>query len=268
MKATIIPGLSSHDYHSLKSISKSGLDLIRRCPALYKYRRENPSEPTPAMRKGTLTHLAILEPDRFKSEIAVAPECDRRTTKGKELWTEFVAAHEGKEIITAQEFAELDAMRLAVWSHPTAGKLLEQIEEVETSIMWHTEGVDCRTRPDAITRKRWTLDLKTTSDASPEGFAKSVANYRYHVQDAFYTDARAHVEGEGLPFVFLCVETAPPFLVAVYTLPAEAKTEGRRLYLEDLATFRECEETGVWPGYAADKIHALEMPRWAMPREN
>ena len=259
----VVHDLTNEEYHALPSVSKSGLDLIARAPALYKYRRENPSPPTPAMRIGSLTHTAILEPDKLPGLVVVAPEVDRRTKEGKAKWAEFTEANEGKEIVTAQEHAKLFGMRDAVWKHPASAKLLSRVKLIETSIFESLNGVDVRIRPDAIRDDGIFVDLKTTGDASPRGFAKSVANYRYHVQDSFYSDVAQLSMGKLPPFVFLCVETESPYLVSVYTLTSDAKAIGRKLYTQDLATFRECSEADNWPGYS-DEIQPLELPRWAM----
>src|SRR5690606_39465824 len=63
----ITTSMSNEEYHSLPdSISKSGLDLIARSPAHYRYAERR--EPTRAMVIGTAIHAAILEPDVFATE--------------------------------------------------------------------------------------------------------------------------------------------------------------------------------------------------------
>jgi hypothetical protein len=255
--------LTNAEYHSLPSVSKSGLDLIRRCPALYKYRRENPIDPTPQMRMGTLTHTAILEPDVFASTIAVAPEVDRRTKEGKLAWEDFCAESGDKEVITAAEMERLEGMREALRAHPAARKALEQIAEVERSIFFQSGGVDCRCRPDAILRNGVMLDLKTTRDASADAFSRSMATFRYHVQAAFYSDGYAAETGQTPPgFVFLAVETEPPYLCAVYVASEAMILRGRRDYIEDLKTYRTCLETDTWPGLSPDPV-MIDLPAWA-----
>lgn len=260
----IVRGMTNADYHALPSVSKSGLDLIRKSPAIYKYRRENPQLPTPAMRMGTLTHTAILEPDRM-SELIVAPAVDRRTSAGKAAWEAFLIQSEGREIVTADELDQLDGIRRAVWAHPAASKALGMLREVETSIFWTDPeaGIECRCRPDGIMANGAILDVKTTKDARPDEFARSIANYRYHVQAAFYSDGYAAAFGSPPKgFMFLAVETEPPYLVACYVLDAKAVIRGRAEYQQDLATYKTCVETDTWPGLSADPI-IIDLPRWA-----
>lgn len=261
---TIRHDLTNAEYHASTAISKSGLDLIRRAPYLYAYRRENPQEQTPAMRLGTLTHTVVLEPEVFAHSVIARPEgIDRRTSAGKADWAAFEIMAEGREIITNEEGAKLAAIRDAVRSHPAAAKALTGSPTIEQSIFWDSDGIACRCRPDAVTSKGVIVDLKTTRDASPEGFAKSIAQYRYHVQAAFYSDGYRAAFGEApRGFVFIAVETEPPYLVAVYVASEAMTQRGRVDYQTDLDTFRRCQESGTWPGYS-DAPLTIDLPKWA-----
>lgn len=261
----MILDLPNADYHALPSVSKSGLDLIARAPAYYRWRRDNPQEPTEAMRLGTLTHTAVLEPDRFADEIVKAEKFDRRTTVGKLGAAEFEAQHAGKEVIEPEEFDQLMRIRDAVFAHPAARKALSDIAHVEASMFWTDPetGLDCRCRPDAFRTNDIIVDLKTTKDASPEGFAKSIANYRYHVQAPFYMDGfKAATGREAKGFVFIAVETEPPHLVAVYVLNEIDQIRGRATYQRDLSTLRRCIDLDEWPGYP-DAVQEIRLPKWA-----
>ena len=261
---TIRHDLTNAEYHASPAISKSGLDLIRKAPALYKWRRENPSEPTPAMRLGSLTHTAALEPDLFAATVIARPEgIDRRTSAGKADWAVFEIMAAGREILTGEEIDKLNAIRRAVYAHPAAAKALAGSPTIEQSIFWDADGIACRCRPDAVTERGVIVDLKTTRDASPEGFAKSIVQYRYHVQAAFYSDG--YEAAFGSPprgFVFIAVETEPPYLVAVYVASEAMIQRGRVDYQTDLDTFRRCQESGTWPGYS-DAPLTIDLPKWA-----
>jgi exodeoxyribonuclease VIII len=262
--ARVEHGLSNAQYHALSSVSKSGLDLIRKAPAIFKHRRENPTLPTPAMRMGTLVHTAILEPDSM-SDLIVAPKIDRRTSAGKAEWEAFQIKSEGKELVTVDELEQLESIRRAVWAHPAAGKALAMIREVETSIFWTDggSGVDCRCRPDAVLSNGLIVDVKTTKDARPDEFAKAIANYRYHVQAAFYGDGYEAAFGERPKgFAFIAVETEPPHLVALYVASEAMILRGRADYQTDLSTYARCVETGEWPGLP-DQPVILDLPKWA-----
>jgi exodeoxyribonuclease VIII len=254
--------MNNAEYHAMPGISKSGLDLINRSPAHYRWAKDNPSDPTPAMRLGTLTHLAVLEPDRFDSECIVMPVLDRRTKDGKLRWEQFQADYPDHELLTSDEHTRIMSIRDAVRAHPMARKLMDRIAEVEVSTFWKDpiSGIECRCRPDAELDNGMLIDLKTTRDAGP-GFERSVRQYRYHVQAAFYGDGLGGMEVR--PMVFIAVETEAPYLVSCNIIGPDSLVAGREAYRRNLDTYAKCVESGIWPGYS-DAIQTINLPDWEL----
>ncbi|GAH01364.1 unnamed protein product, partial [marine sediment metagenome] len=67
-EAGIYDDISNADYHASEGISKSGLDLIAKCPKKYWHKYINPErmekEQSDAFLIGQATHTAILEPEK------------------------------------------------------------------------------------------------------------------------------------------------------------------------------------------------------------
>lgn len=177
-----------------------------------------------------------------------------------------------RKILSPETYDQIVAMRNAVMNHPAAFAILHHVKDIIG-------------------------DLKTTEDASPEGFAKSIANWRYDVQHAYYIDGTrlALEQGKcnppqegtaelsvywtdpvtgvlcrcrpdfwrGYPkhFAFIAVEKKPPYAVGVYVLDSEGVDIGRAQYQHDLRIYAECVRTGEWPGYG-DKIQTISLPAW------
>lgn len=185
------------------------------------------------------------------------------------LWSDVKAewekVNEHRTILNPEQWKTIHAMRDALMAHPAANALLTGIPgKAEKSVYWidATTGVLCRCRPDWWRDDNLIVDLKTTEDASPEGFARSIAKFRYDVQDAFYTDGVQQATGKRpKAFVFIAVEKKPPYGVGVYVLDAETKDLGRAQYQHDLRVYAECVRTGEWPGYG-DKIQTISLPGW------
>lgn len=216
------------------------------------------------MRMGTLVHTAILEP-HLLADLMVAPKIDRRSAAGKAEWEAFKVVSEGKELVTDDELSKLQAIRDAVHAHPAASRALGMIAEVETSIFWidPATGIECRCRPDAILSNGLMIDVKTTRGASAESFAKSIAQYRYHVQAAFYSDGYEAAYGQKPKgFMFIAVETESPFLTACYVASEQMTSRGRADYQADLVTYRQCLDTDTWPGLAEQPV-MIDLPKWA-----
>lgn len=259
-----VPGVydayTNAEYHAADGISKSDLDLIHKSPAHYKAARH---EDTPALRFGTAFHTLVLEPARFVFEYAVI-DGDRRLKATKEAIKEAEAA--GKTVLTQDEFDALSGMQESVFKSRIAATLIDGAT-IEHSVFAELDDVRVKCRPDGWNVEKGVLfDLKSTEDASPEGFARTVAKYRYHVQDAFYRHVVAsatNCDADDLSFIFIAVEKKPPFAVALYTLDELAKLQGWVSAREDLRTFREASERDNWPGYSP-KIETLALPRWAV----
>lgn len=248
--------MTYQEYSALPGVRVSELRLIQRAPALYRYHRDNPSEQTPAMRLGSLVHMAILEPQRFELETFRLPHgLDRRTKEGRETYARLIAEHPLATEISADHYEAIMGMRDAVMSHPGA-RLLIGAGEHEIARQWEVRGQDAKGRADVFGRT-YLADLKKTRCASPEAFAKSVLNYDYDMQAAWYLDGW-QVE----KFYHIAVEDKAPYLVAVYELDAAAIERGRQRCMDALELFRICQETGNWPGYSSD-VETLSLPAWA-----
>jgi exodeoxyribonuclease VIII len=259
--------LSNAEYHAnTDSVSKSMLDKIHKAPAcLRDYLDCVQPEPTTAMQFGTVAHTAVLEPEK----LICGPDIDRRTKAGKAAAEAFCDKYAEQDVVIVGPDVYYTLMEIAesVRRHPVAARILAQ-GEAEMSAFGIVEDVRCKARPDWYDAKLGIcLDLKTCRGAGPSDFARSVANYRYHVQAAFYTDVMA---ADGFPiesFVFVAVESAPPFLVGVYVLDSEALEVGRAEYQQDLALYRECVESGTWPGLS-ERIELITLPAFYKRRES
>lgn len=259
MTATIIQGMSSEDYHSHTAVSKSVLDKIARSPLHCRaYLDGVRQEPTAAMLFGTALHSAILEPELFDAQYAVF-EGDRRTTAGKQAYADLVARN--KSIISSTDSDAISSMTAAVRSHPVASWLLRD-GRAEDSVFWTDDesGLQCKCRPDWWRNDGIVVDVKTTEDASPAGFAKSVAAFRYHVQAAHY------MAGTGANrLLFIAVEKKAPYAVAVYELDSVSLEVGEMIRRADLTTYAMCQDAGEWPGYSS-VVELLSLPAWAFPK--
>jgi exodeoxyribonuclease VIII len=190
------------------------------------------------------------------------------------------------QVLTIEQWEQLHAMRDAVMAHPAARALLTGAPGVaERSVYWRdpVTGLLCRCRPDFWRQDGIVVDVKTTEDASAEGFARSIANYRYHVQHPFYLDGINTMREQYKPsdpfsiprpqpakaFVFLAVEKSARVVdgvamgVGVYVLDNDSVELGRIEYRQDLERIAACTRAGVWPGYS-EKIAPIALPMWKL----
>lgn len=262
--------MNSADYHAHPAISKSHLDQIARSPLHYWARFLDPKrvvpEPTPAMRLGSALHTHVLELHKWDEEYAIAPDgIDRRTKVGKEAWAAFEAEAKGKTTLSRDEADVVMHMGRAIHGHPAAAMLLNLPGEAETTHIWvdNTYNLSCKCRPDWLTKDgSIVVDLKTTEDASPVGFRRSIGQFRYGVQAAWYLDGIEVATGiRPSQWIFIAVEKKAPYAVAVYAADAEMIEHGHNQAMRDLARLAECKALDRWPGYS-DQIEMISLPGW------
>lgn len=257
--------MTNAEYHRHPALSKSDLDLINRSPMHYKYEKSHPSEPTETMLLGSVLHKLILEEKDFTSEYAVAPVCDRRTKAGKAKYGDFIADSENKTIITSDMYAKAVTIADAVKSNHIVKKLLCS-GKAEQSYFWEENGIQCKCRPDYL-KENLIIDLKSTTDASPEAFMKSAYNYRYHVQAWWYLNGLRKYGINVEEFIFIAFEKDPPYAVCVYAADDLMLELGEIEAKRNFKTYCECAESNNWYGYEKHpEIHSLSLPEWVIRR--
>ena len=264
-------GISNENYHAGPGVSKSQLDDIADTPALYLWRKNAPVDTTKTktLDLGTAFHCRVLEPEEFSNRFIVAPEFNRRTTAGKEEEKAFLmeCASTGKTVITAEEGRKIELMYQSVMALPLGQWLVESAGHAESSIYWEDPetGILCRCRPDKIIPEfHWIMDVKTTADI--QRFKTAYYDYRYHVQDAFYSDGYEAQFGVQPTFVFLVASTTIEcgrYPVEIFMMGEEAKLAGQQEYHRNLRTLADCLNTDEWPA-----IKTLSLPRWAKEYAN
>lgn len=190
------------------------------------------------------------------------------TTGAAKEWAAQVRA-DGGTPLKADEVDQIGQMADAVRRRLAAMKIVFDPARSELSAVAPVDGVWCRAMLDnAPTDPRLPLyDLKSTEDASPEAVIRSVVNYGYQVQSAFYLDAWKAATGEDRRFRFVFVEKAPPYEVAVVELHDDPNSDAdwmltaRSMAGEARRIWGECLTTKIWPGYPA-KVAVLGAPPW------
>lgn len=263
--------LSRDAYEELPGINWS---ILKHCidhPSKALQAIKSPKEPTSRMVLGTAVHCAVLEGlSMYYKRFSVAPNVDRRTKDGKEKWKAFEALSEKKRVITADDSRTVRSVASAISGHPACFDLLKN-GTPEAAVRWEMcEGLYGKGIIDWLPDGDGPLvDLKTTRDASPSGFARQIANYRYHGQAEYYRRAIATLRGEApRDFVIIAVEVEPPYCIGVYRLNEEALEAGSRMV--DMAIDRWLAasrgDNGYDPHYT-DYIEDLGIPTWALSHE-
>jgi exodeoxyribonuclease VIII len=268
----IYPNVEDSIYRSLDAANYSTLKQFRRSAAHARESLLNPPDQTAAMKLGSATHIAVLEPMLFDTLYAVAPKVDRRFKKDKIIWEEFLKDNADKEVLTSAEWDQCRGMSDSALENPLVSELVFGKGHTELSFVWLDKDTDefCKGRIDRFGRL-WghsvIADLKTTENASPDAWAREVVKYQYHAQAAFYLDGLDTVSPVvDRRFIWIAIEKKPPYAVAIYEPDAATMDKGRRMYRNYLRQWKACRESGIWMGYDA-AIQPLLIPEWALRQE-
>jgi hypothetical protein len=277
------PGLSSTQLKNWKPASPAPLlfDAYQRGEVTF-----GGSEATAL---GTAYHALMLTPMTWQDEVQVWPEFPQgKKTKGK---ADLKAAH--PEITFLEQDALDTAMRMrdVAMAHPEVAYLFKQMAEIRDGVVagqvevsgWyndlnpHTaEGTFqlCKYRPDMRhcpewSHNTWLADLKTTRDASPQGFARSIQDFGYHISAAHYLEGDQILHGRRpKQFIFVAQETEAPYLVAVYVLEEKAIKHGMKLRRRALEGIHIAKKTGEWPHYHYNKAVMIDLPQYVYNHED
>ncbi len=249
---------------------------FRRSPALA-FRRyvakdlERPS-PTASMILGSLAHLLILEPQNYDREVVVVD------VRGKTAKAFKAAERDNPEklVVTAPEHLAALSMADSVKRPQTqAAEIAHALfndwpAAAEYSFRWHDElGVPCKVRFDWLTETAHgpaMVNLKTSADASPEGFMRQAFSLEYHAQQAFYERGFVRLTGRVPDALLVVIHNEPPYEVSVKQPSEEFLELGRRQIKADLAALAKALEhpdRGKWAAPWETGIESLDLPPWA-----
>lgn len=260
--------MSNKDYHAAQGEGSTLLKAIDSKSVIHAI--ENPFVENDASIMGGALHAKLLMPESLEAEFIVCPKMDKRTKAGKEAFAQFQEQAVGKSIISEDNMGLVDGMAKAIVGHDLANKMLSN---GEAEFSYFTEcketGLGLKCRPDYV-NKDALIDLKSARDASPREFAKAIANFKYHIQAAYYLDVYNAANGTDIKdFYFVVVENSAPFAVAVYKLDELAIEHGRERYkkaLRALAEFRKDVEANSMNRQKymyGEGITELQLPNWA-----
>lgn len=252
------------------SLSSSGARklLAPYTPAHFHYQRTHPEPAGKARELGSAAHGRVLG---IGAEIVEVPFPDWKKGDAQKAAKEARAA--GKIPLLTKQVEQVDAMAAALQDHPMARALLEPRSgrpevslfalDEETEVMRRAR-VDFLPDPDEQGRVI-IVDYKTTIKAHPMSVTKSVHDFGYYQQDAWYRDVVAAL---GLsPYadpvmVFIFQEKDPPYLVNCVQLEPDAVEWGRTRNRKAIDVFRQCTEDDYWPGYPPN-ITSVGLPGYA-----
>lgn len=282
MKAGIFNDIPIEEYHADKTwFSSTGLKKAKKSLKLFKLFLDGyfDDETKSHFMFGNAFELALLSPDEFNNKVAVEDEIltqiytvnpntksPRSTNQYKEWYDEqiklqkYIIKEDGKE-----SFRVIEEMLKSCYADAVIQKLISGIE-YNYSLCWIDKetGLQLKTRPDICkVKKNIIVNLKTTTDGSPEQFSKDLAKLDYpfqacmEIDGALSTGFMSSVDN----YYWLVVEKEPPFSATLYEFMPDDIKWCMDEYQYTLRTVKEALDKNLFPSYsqrASNKYGILE----------
>lgn len=277
-------------YHAWDAASNSRLSRLLKSAAHLKAYLDGDSKDSEAQHIGRAIHSAVLEPDDFEVRYVKGEPCAQPLKSGNRkgepcgasasyLHTEYgwlCGVHvkgcgsgldTSKTVLSEDDYLTCLRVRDAVHRMQSARGLIFGPGEVEFSMLWtdRQSGVLCKARWDRHSPEiagGAIIDLKTTRDASPREFERSIFAYGYHRQAAMYLMGAKALRLPARHFSIIAVEKEPPFGCAVYRMTEGAIDAGEEQVKMLLRRYALCMDSNDFPGYP-DVITDVALPSWA-----
>lgn len=269
--------LTMEQYHSdicvRPSISSSGLRTIEaKTPAhFWSTSYLNPDAEVPEQSDhfafGRAAHTLLLGESDFAERYVVRPDCwsDWRTKDAKAWREEQISV--GRTVLTDSDIAAIRGVAASLEREPLIRSGLLQ-GQIETSLVWPDAptGVFLKSRPDVLpVADGVVVDLKSTTDASPDAVQRAIMNHGYAMQGALVGQGLENVLGIRMSaFALVFIEKSAPFAVNVVEVDPEWISYAARQLRRATDRFARCVETGDWPGWEGERV--VMMPSWFRQR--
>jgi hypothetical protein len=264
-RPTIVDNMPFLDYLKEPGLSNSELDSWNVSAKYAHYRASTPIEPTAAMRIGSAVDCMLTTPSLFDHLFYEGLEIPKTTNANKEIHARYDAENAGKTKLTISEFEQVKASAEAAQSHPVAKNLLNNLQGQPSlffEIEHNGETIPAKARLDGwLPAFKTIIEIKTTRDASVDGFPREFFNRGYHRKSAFYLQAARSCGLEPEAIIFIAISNSDCPDVTTWVIPPEVVAMGAGEIPVLIDRKRSAEKSGIFSGYSNDLL-TLSAPRW------
>lgn len=252
--------MSDKEYFKISALSNSDFRLLGES-VLHFVNKELFKLESASLTLGSAVHKLVLEPESFNEDFIIedfeGAELNKNTKVYKEAKAKWLDSVGDREVLSKDLFEQVTLMARNVKA--IAGGLLQN-GLAEQAFFSDFDGVPVKCKADYyIESAGVVIDLKTTK--SIKDFKKSVLEYGYGTQSAFYTDVIGSLDKRADRFVFILVETTKPYMVSVQEMSIESIEEGRTIYSEHLQTLQDYNKNNI-----VNVIKTTGYPEWFLEK--
>ncbi len=260
-------------YDAHPGVRWSLLSHMRKSPAHYQHAMSHPRAATSALNTGSALHALVFEPETYAERFTLYSASKSKGEGARKAWEAFQddATKRGLTILDADETERAQGCAAAVRSKASA-YIAPSKGRAEIPITWTDAetGLLCKARLDWLTIDRLLIDLKSTRSTEERAFANQAWKLGYFHQQIFYSMGVAAATGctlEEVPFLFVAVESEPPYDVALFEPCQESRQAAHEDVKRLMAALAECQRTGKYQGrYDGPRI--LKAPAYVLMSED
>ena len=256
--------MTNAEYHAAPGISSSDFRLLELSPLHFENKERFRLEGS-QFDLGSLVHKMVLEPNTVLEEFAPEDfegcELNKNSKAYKDAKAKWLESVGNRTVVTKDTWDQADAMAENVKA--IAGGLIQNgVAEESFFVDDQVFEIKRKCRPDYYREDLGIcIDLKTTKDVTEYGFSRSIYDYRYHRQAAWYLSTLQMAGKEIDRFVFVTVQNTKPYMVAVYEIDAASIEAGKRNYEDLLMQWQQYKKTGI-----ANVVRTISIPDWGFER--
>lgn len=293
---TLGPGIyemTMEEYIAYPAVSRTVLVDTLISPAHGLASMKFPKDTTDAMRLGTATHMAFLEPGEVPKHFAVymgkpnekTGKIPKQIVRRGEHWEAHQASAKSQGLdpyLTVSQYEEALSMGRALRLNPDSAALFAREPFQREVVILFTKKIKVgkktivipiKVRIDSLITDEYPTeaDVKTAKSVADRSFINSIIEYGYDIQSWLYREAFiASTEIKVTNFVIAAVEKDKRIMdprtgelthaVRVIEMKRWLKG-GEQRGLEALSILAKCKADNYWPAYP-DGVEELEPPSW------
>ena len=265
------------DFLAKRPVSYSSLKHFRKSPRHYIEYLTQPFIQSDAMRLGSLVDCLVLEPDRFKELFHLHVRPNMRTNDGKTQMDSIITEAAGRMLIEDEDLQTAKICVRRLLETPESAIFFENKRKVQQTIKWtdRETGLPCVAKPDfdsIVGDTLFVCDLKTTRDADPDEFNRDIVKLDYILQAGMYLEAYHKRYYKFPEFVFICVETSPPYNISVNYADGKFKNLAKAEIQGTLKAFKRCVDEDLFDkGYefrlmGLNSYFSIHLPGYYKPK--
>lgn len=223
----IYKNLTYEEYTKLEGVNNSSLNELKKSYFHYlAYRSGQVREETDALKIGKVIHEYLYNDNYLNEECSVF-RGDKKTKEKQDLYRELERT--GKIILRDDDLYMIESIKKSVESNQYLSSLLKSSER-ELTLDFEMCGVKCKARLDGyFSYKKGGIvyDKKSTDSASRWDFGKTIYDYGYHRQAAFYVEGARQNGLEVTDYWIIALQKNQPFVASIFKLEDRAIEKGR-----------------------------------------